>query len=488
MAANAFFNFLLLFQIYEPLTQRGDDLRLEPGLATRWELIEPTRWRFHLRDGVRFAGGEPFTAEDAAFSIRRAAAPPSNVTPYVDTLDRVDVVDRLTLDVVTRVPDAVVPDKLARVLMMSRAWAETHRVERPQDWARREDSHAARNANGTGPYRLRARQPEQRTILARNPAWWGWTDSHTPRGNVGEFHHVVLGNDATRVAALLSGEVDMVHIVPPQDVERLSRDPRLRVVEGPEARTVFLGMDQERDELPGGGDTPGRNPFKDLRVRQAIAHAIDMETIRRVALRGQGIPAGSMWTRFVNGYDPDLDRRLPFDRARARALMAEAGYAEGFSVTLECALGLFDEACRALPPMLAAIGIRAGLALHSGNQFTGRLLRREPVFYGLSSVVTTYDAQYTLRHFMASRALAGPSSWNIGGYANPRVDALLLAVEAETDPERRRALIREAHAIHNAELGHIVLYQRVIPWAVRRGIEVTHRAGNIPVVSTIRVE
>jgi peptide/nickel transport system substrate-binding protein len=489
-ATNALFTYLVVSQIYEPLVHRGDDLKLHPGLATRWEQPEPTRWRFHLRDGVRFQGGEGFEAEDVVFSLGRARAPTSNYGIYVDTLDRVEAVDRLTVDVVTRVPDAVLPDKMSRVLIMDRGWSEANRSAVPQNLGQREETFAARNANGTGPFAIRSREADQRTVMARNPAWWG-ADGAAPgagRGNVAEYHHIVLASDATRVAALLSGEVDMVHVVPVQDVERIRRDPRLRVLEGQENRTLLLGMRQDAEELAG-SDARGRNPFQDLRVRQAIAHALDVETLRRRTLRGLAVPTGSMWTQFVNGWSPEADAaRLPHDRERARRLLAEAGHPNGFSTALDCPIGTYDEACQAMVAMLAQVGIRAQLNLQPNTLFIGRIQRRETPFYALSWGVPTFDALYTLRAVMASRGMAGGASWNAGGWSNPRFDALVREVESETDAERRRALIREAHALHNAELGHIPLYHMVIPWAHRAGVAVTHRADNQVQIRDVRVD
>ncbi|GAA0570371.1 ABC transporter substrate-binding protein [Craurococcus roseus] len=376
-ATNALFTFLVVAQVYEPLTHRGGDMRVHPGLAERWEQVGATRWRFFLRDGVRFHGGEAFDAEDAVFSLMRAKAPTSNYGIFVDTLDRAEAVDRLTVDLVTRVPDATIPDKMTRVLMMDRGWSEANRAERPRNFGQREETHAARNANGTGPFTIRSREADQRTVMVRNPAWWGANGGPGgAAGNVAECHHIVLSSDATRVAALLSGEVDMVHVVPVQDVERIRRDPQLRVLEGQENRTVFLGMRQDTDEPPGGDSRDG-NPFRDLRVRQAVAHAIDVEAIRRRTLRGQAIPAGSMWTHFVNGHSPEAEGRLPYDRERASALLAEAGHPNGSAATPDCPVGTYDEACQAVVATLTQVGVRASLNLQPNTQFIGRVQRRE---------------------------------------------------------------------------------------------------------------
>ena len=486
-ATNALFTFLVVHQIYEGLTWRGDDLRVHPGLATRWEQVEPTRWRFHLRDNVRFAGGEAFEADDVVFSIQRALAPSSNYGIFVDTVVSAEVRDRLTVDIITRVPDPVVPDKMTRVMIMDRGWSEANRATVPQNFAQREETFTVRNANGTGPYIIRSRDVDQRTIMVRNPNWWGANGAGNARGNVTEYHHITLTSDATRMAALLSGEVDMVHVVPVQDVARIQRDPRLRILEGQENRTVWIGMRQDVDELTG-SDVRGRNPFRDLRVRQAIAHALDLDALRRTTLRGQGVPTGSMWTQFVNGWSQDQDRRTPFDPARARALLTEAGYPNGFSVPMECPVGTYDEACQAVAAMLTRVGIRAQLTLYPNAVSSQRIRRQEAMLFMLSWGVPTFDASYTLRAIMASRSIGGAATWNAGGYSNPAFDALIPRIDSEQDPERRRALIRQAHALHNADLGHVPAYHMMIPWAHRVGTHIVHRADNQVQVREIRVD
>jgi len=485
-ATNALFTFLVVHQVYEGLTWRGDDLRVHPGLATRWEQVEPTRWRFHLREGVRFAGGEAFEADDVVFSIQRALRPTSNYGIFVDTVAAVEARDRLTVDIVTRVPDPVVPDKMTRVMIMDRGWSEANRATEPQNFAQREETFTVRNSNGTGPFVIRSREAESRTVMVRNPNWWGAANGGA-RGNVTEYHHITLTSDATRIAALLSGEVDVVHVVPVQDVARIQRDPRLRILEGQENRTVWIGMRQDVEELTG-SDVRGRNPLKDLRVRQAIAHAMDLDALRRATLRGQGVPTGSMWTEFVNGWARETDQRTRFDPARARALLAEAGYPNGFSVPMDCPVGTYDEACQAVAAMLTRVGIRAQLTIHPNAVFSQRVRRQEPMLYMLSWGVPTFDASYTLRAVMASRSVGGAATWNAGGYANAQFDALLDRIDSEGDPDRRRGLIREAHALHNAELGHVPLYHMMIPWAHRAGITMTHRADNQVQVREIRVD
>jgi peptide/nickel transport system substrate-binding protein len=446
--------------------------------------VEPTRWRFWLRERVVFHNGNGFDADDVVFTIARTLAPTSNFTIYVDTVSHAEKISSHVVDIVTRVPDAVIPDKLTRILIMDREWAEANRSREPQNLRDREETFAARNANGTGPFMLRSREPHRRTVLVRNPRWWGGPPGP---GDLTEWHHLPIASDATRIAALLSGEVDFVHTVPAQDVARLQRDPRLKVLIGQENRTIWLAMDRARDELLH-ANVKGRNPFKDVRVREAIAISIDVEAIRTRVLRGEAVPTASMWTQFVTGYDEAFARRPAVNRDRARRLMAEAGYEQGFEVTLDCPVGAYDESCQAIADMLAQIGIQVRLNVMPAAVFFRKLQQQDTSFYGLTWGVPTFDALYTLRGVMMTRTLAGGGSWNWGGYSNPSVESLIGLVEAETDPARRVALIREAQRIHNTEYGHIPLYHLMIPFAMKPNVMVTHRADSLVFGRSVRIE
>ncbi|MBI3708366.1 MAG: ABC transporter substrate-binding protein [Proteobacteria bacterium] len=477
---NAFLNNLTLEQIYDCLVTRDKELKPVPALATRWERVEPTRWRFHLRAGVRFHNGAAFSADDVVFSIKRAMAPTSNYTIYIDSVADVARVDDLTVDIVTRQPDAVLVDKLTRIYIMNKAWAEANKSEAPQNFAAKEETTASRQAVGTGPFVLRLREPDTRTVMARNPNWWGEFE-----GNVEQLIQVPIANDATRVSALLSGDIDFTNFVPFQDLDRLRRDARVKVIDGQENRTLFLGMDQHSDELAN-SDIKGKNPFKDARVREAVAVAIDIEAIK-ARMRGQAVPTGSMWTQYVTGWAKDTDRRPPLDRERAKRLLAEAGYANGFKVTLDCPTGTYEQTCVAVAPMLAQIGIDVRVNLNPPAITFQRYAKQETSFYAVSWGVPTFDALYTLRGIIMTRGKVGAGSWNAGGYSNPRVDDLIVQVQGEIDAEKRTAYIQEAHAIHNGEFGHIPLYHLMIPWAMARNVDITHRADNFYLAKWVKV-
>ncbi|RVT90109.1 ABC transporter substrate-binding protein [Rhodovarius crocodyli] len=472
---------MVLQQIYDPLIQRSRTLGLAPGLAVSWEQVEPTRWRFRLREGVRFHEGQTFTAEDVVFSIDRAKQPTSNFGIYVDTIESAVAVDPMTVDVITRVPDPILPNKIASVFMMSRSWSEANGATRPQNTRQREEIHTTRNTNGTGAFRLANREPDVRTVLARHADWWGWREEGT--GNVTEIVFRPISSDATRIAALLSGEVDFVLDPPLQDLQRLRSAQGVSVLEGPEVRTIFLGMDQFRPELLY-SDVRGRNPLSDLRVRRALYQAIDIQAIQRVTMRGQSMPTGTLFPEQVNGYAREEDVRLPFDAARARALLAEAGYPNGFEITLDCPNNRYindEQICQAIAGMWSRVGVRTRLNAMPLGPFFAKIQREDTSIYLFGWGVPTLDALYSFQSLLASRAggQQGDGIWNYGGYSNARMDALISRMRTETG-DARQAAIREALNIFREDVPLIPLHHQMIPWAMRSNISIPHMANNQP--------
>lgn len=452
-------------QVYESLVNRGRDFRLEPALALSWQAVDARTWRFRLRPGVRFHDGSPFTADDAVFSIQRALAKNSQRAFQLRGVTAVRKVDDHTIDVGLAAPDVVLPEKLIFVGMMSRAWAAKHDVLLPQDYNAKQETYAVRHANGTGPYRLQAYESDHRVVLVAHREWWG------TRGNVDEAVFLVIGSDATRLAALASGQVDLVIDPPFQDVGRLKRDPRFRITETGDIGTQYLGFDQARAELPGAG-TNGRNPFQDLRVRQAVAHAIDAEAIVAKVLRGQGTPTGSFVSALVDGYDASLDRRLAYDPARARALLKEAGWGEGFSVGMDCvSITWRAAACQAIAGMLAQVGVKVSLATAPAAQFFPKLTQAQSSLFEFGWTPTT-DAWTMLNSTVRSFDPSGTGTFNAGRYSNPKLDAAIDAIRVAPTLDARRALVRDALAILHADLPLVPLYRRTLAWAMRPGVEV----------------
>ncbi|HYM73338.1 MAG TPA: ABC transporter substrate-binding protein, partial [Stellaceae bacterium] len=318
-----------LANIYERLVQRNKQLALEPALALSWETTGPNVWRFHLRPNVKWQDGSPFTADDVVFSFQRITGKNSAKRSQVATVKEARKVDDLTVDFETNGPDPILPDEMTAMDVMSKKWCEEHDVVENVVFGKGEN-YALRHAMGTGPYRLVSREPDRKTVVERNPTWWG-----KPEGNVDRAEFDVIANASTRVAALLSGEMDMIYSVPPQDADRISKSEGVRLIQGPELRTIYLAMDQNRDELLF-SSVKGKNPLKDVRVRRAFALAIDEDAIVKRVMRGQGRPSWLMYGPGVNGYDPALDKRPAVDLAKAKSLLAEAGYPDGFQIQLDC--------------------------------------------------------------------------------------------------------------------------------------------------------
>jgi peptide/nickel transport system substrate-binding protein len=451
-------------QIYESLVTRSREFALEPSLAVSWQNVDATTWRFRLRPGVRFHDGTPFTADDVVFSVERALAKNSQRAFQLRGVNGARRVDDLTVDVLLAAPDAVLPEKFLLVGMMSRAWAQKHGVTQPQDYNGKQETYAVRNANGTGPYVLKRYDPDSRLVLAAFPQWWG------KRGNVTEAVYTVIQSDATRLAALASGQVDLVLDPPFQDVARLKADARVRVLETQDIGTQYLGFDQRRDELEF-GDVKGRNPFKDLRVRRAIAQAIDVDLIVAKVLRGQATPTGSPLSRRVDGYRPELEKRLPYDPAAARKLLAEAGYPDGFGVTLDCVNASFRAAvCQAIAGMLAQVGIRVAFQPWPTSQFFPKLTQAASSFFEFGWSPNT-DAWPALNAVARTYGEGGLGLFNGGRYSNPKLDALIDGLRIEPDLGRRRQMVGEALAIVRDDLALLPLYRRTIAWAMRKGVE-----------------
>jgi len=458
------------FQIYDCLVNRDEQFKLEPALASSWQMIGPTSWRFKLRPNVKFHDGSAFTADDAVFSVERALGPTSQRSFSLRGLVEVKKVDDLAIDFVLSAPDAVWPEKLQLVAMMSKAWASKHGVEKAQDFNGKQETFTVRHAMGTGPFRLERYEPDVRVTLKRHDGWWGWAEKRS--GNLDDVTFTSIRADATRLAALASGEVDLVLDPPFQDVERLKTDQRLAVTTTSDIGTQYFTFDQARDELLY-GDVKDRNPFKDLRVRQAVAHALNVELIVQKVLRGQGTPTGSLISPQVDGYDKALDVRLRFDPAKAKALLAEAGYPNGFGVTLDCVNVAFREAvCQAAAAMLAQVGIRTQVRSSPTNQFFPRLSTANTSFveYGWTSLP---DPWATLNGLFRTFEPSGLGTFNAGRYSNPKLDVLIDGIRTEPDLTKRRARVGVALRLLHDDLPFLPLYRRHLNWAMKKNVSVT---------------
>ena len=479
-ALNEALQLSLLGNVYEPLVGRDQKLALTPALATRWSATSPTVWRFELRRGVRFHDGTPLTAADVVFSFQRAAGEGSDMRSYTASIKAVRAAEGKSgdtaIEIETSAPFPILPDVISNVYIMSRAWCEANQATRPVDRRKGIENAATFKANGTGPFQLKERRPDTRTVLTRFAGYWAPLST-----NVTEVVFTPIRNDATRVAALLSGEIDLMEPVPLQDIERVKASAARKVMQGPELRTIFLGMDQQRDELLY-ANVKGKNPFKDRRVRQAFYQAIDIEAIRARVMRGAATTAALMLGPGVNGYPADLDRRLPYDPAAAKRLLTEAGYPSGFEVGMNCPNDRYvndAKICQAVAANLARIGVRVQLQAEAKATYFPKILRRQTSLYLLGWTPGTYDAHDVLSALLATPDEQGQGQFNLGSYSNARVDALTAAVQSETDPARRHLLIREALDLHAKDIGHIPLHQQALAWGMKKNIELVQPPDNM---------
>jgi len=473
-----------LNNIFESLVTRGKDLKLMPSLAVAWRLKSPTVWQFDLRKDVVFHDGASFSADDVVFSLDRARGEGSDVRSQLGTVKAIRKTGNLQIEIDTTVPNPILPDVITNILIMSKKWAEDNNATRPVDRRRGIENAASFRANGTGPFRVRERQPGVRTVISVHAPWWGKRES-----NLDQIEFIPISNDATRVAALLTGEVDVIDPVPLQDMARVQATSGLLVRQTPESRIVFLGFDQKRDELLV-SNVKGKNPFKDQRVRQAIYQAIDIETITSRVMRGIAKPTGSMITDSIRGYANSMAPRLEFNIEAARRLLSDAGYPDGFEVGFNCPNDRYVndvEICQAVTSNLARIGIKLKLQAEGKSTYFPRALKREVSMFMLGWSPAGYDA-----HNLLYTVLATPSGsqgqWNFGAYSNPKLDALTLRIQTETDDNLRNRLILEALSIHANDIGHVPLHQQMVTWGMKSKVNAYQRADGFMLFKWMNVE
>jgi peptide/nickel transport system substrate-binding protein len=445
--------FLLSFDsnIYEPLVRRdAHNLALEPALAVSWTQLEtnPLVWRFKLRPNVKFSDGTPFSAEDVVFSYTRVLDPGSNMKSVLATVKEVRKVDDLTVDFETVSADPILPDEITNWDIMSKAWCEKNNAQHPADLTKNEESYATNHAMGTGPFMLKDREPDVKTVLVKNPTWWD-----TPKHNLDEAIFQRVANPATRVAALLSGELDMLYTVPPQDVDRIANTKGFKIVQAPELRTIYLGLDVFRPELLE-SNVKGKNPYKDHRVRQAMLQAIDEDAIVNKVMRGQGKATALMVGPGVKGYSAELDKRLPYDPAASKKLLSEAGYPNGFETELWSAYNhtTAQKVAQFLQQQLQQIGIKTKITLLEAGQRVEKVESWQdpataPVrLYYVGWSTSTGEADWALRPLLSGDSWV-PKLSNYTFYKNPKFDADIKNAQLTTDTTEREKLYKDAQEI-----------------------------------------
>src|ERR1700742_3839537 len=469
-----------LGQAYEGLIARDKDLKIIPGLAESWETPEPTRWRFHLRHGVKFHNGDPFTADDVVFSADRVRAQGSNLQAYVGADVKVVKIDDYTVDFVLTKPNPILNSLWNTWYIMDKKWCEQNNAVAPTPVAATTPSYASLHENGTGPFVIESHQPGVKTVFKPFAGWGG-----KPEHNLKEIDFTSIASSATRVAALLSGDVDIIEPVPIQDIQRVNASGTAKVLTGPELRTLFIGMDQLRDELLY-SNIKGKNPFKDIRVREAFYKAIDVDLIKSRVMRGLSTPSALMVAPQLFALSKDFTRPK-FDPDGAKKLLTAAGYPDGFEVTMDCPNDRYvnDAAiCQAVVGMLARIGVKINLLAQPKAQYFAKVLKPggfQTSFYLLGWTPATMDSQNVLHDIMGCRDDPKDPTrgeGNLGDYCNKELDALTDKLTLETDTTKRDQEIKQALEIGIKDYGYIPLHQQALAWGVSNKVKLTQRADN----------
>ncbi|WP_420391698.1 ABC transporter substrate-binding protein [Acuticoccus sp.] len=478
---NETFSLGTLGNVYEGLTRRDADLNIIPGLAESWEVVDDMTWRFNLREGVKFHNGNDFTAEDVVFSADRVRSEGSDLKTRIPEDAEFVAVDDHTVEVRLETPNPILHYEWDTWGIMDKEWAEENDAVAVTSASAEGQNYAALNTNGTGPFKITSHEAGVRTIFEANEDWWNWEDREF---NIDRAEFTPIGQDATRVNALLSGQVDMVYPIPVQDVPRVDANPGTVAMTGPELRTIFLGFDQMSDELKS-SSVEGENPFKDKRVRQAFYQAIDIDAITSKIMRDLATPSALLISPALYSRSDEFER-YPYDPEAAKTLMEEAGYGDGFTVMMDCPNDRYvndEQICQAVSAMLARIGVTIEPNFQPKSQYFAKVLASnnyDTSFYLLGWTPGSFDSWNVIHNLNACRNEDGTTGgpFNLGGYCNEELDALADKILTETDPEARDAMIAEAFTMIHEDVAHIPLHQQGLAWGKSEDVDLVQRADN----------
>ncbi len=456
--------------IYNKLVTLDPDSRLIPDLAESWKTVDPTTWEFKLRKGVKFHDGSDFTAADVIFSYDRVGKIPNSPGPftvYTKAIISSEIVDDHTIRFKTAAPYPLLPNDLSTVYIVSKKVAAN---------ATTEDFNAGKVNIGTGPFKFVEFKRGDRVELARNDAYWGkkpaW-EKVTLR---------ILPNDPTRLAALLSGDVDAIENIPTPDFAKIKANANLLTSTKTSHRIIFFHIDQLRDQTPFVTDKDGKplekNPFKDLKVRQAISKAIDREAIKTRVMEGLSLPTGNLVPAPMFGHVPSLTPEK-YDLDGAKKLLAEAGYPNGFNLTLHAPNNRYvndDQIAQTVAQMLTRAGITTKIVTMPMGVYLGHASKLEYSFAMLGWGASTGESSSALRPLLATFTPdKGLGGFNWGRYSNPTMDGVLARAMATIDDKQREALLQEAAILSMKDIGLLPLHHQINTWATKKGVVYTPR-------------
>lgn len=461
------FTVSFLNHIYEALVRYDADLKIEPALATSWEQIDETTVRYHLREGVKFHDGQDLTAEDVVASVNRAAHEDSPIRGNIAGLVGAKMVDDMTVDLLLDGPNPLLNNFLTNILIFDAGWLEENNALDPIDAQKGEEGYTTSHANGTGPFHFVSRTPDAQTVLEVNEGWWD-----TPKHNITRIELNPINSDATRVAAMLSSELDMIVPSPLQDSKRIEATPGMHVLEAPGLRAIMMGFNLS-DQL-NNASTEG-NPLQKVEVRQALVHAISYDLLRDKIMRGKSRNLGTLVAPQVPGFDEANDEIPAYDPELAKQMLADAGYADGFSFNMNCPNDSYvnDAAiCQALAAMFARVGVKADLTAETKAIHFEHARANETDMFMLGWATLPMLDGYSVLSAMLHTPGGQMGTWNPGGYSNAEVDRLTEAVATELDADKRLEMMTEAFAIAKSEVAWLPLHAQPLSWAARDGVSI----------------
>lgn len=468
------FTLAVLNHVYEGLVRYTGDLKIEPALAESWETVSPTVWRFKLRQGVKFHNGNPFTADDVIASLARVTHDSSPLKGNLPAYKSAKKIDDQTVEIEVNGPYPLLLNDLTNIYIFDKEWMEANNASLPTDAGKGVEGYATNNANGTGPFKVESRRADSKTIFVKNDSWWD-----KPQHNIDRIEFTPITSASTRVAALLSGEIDFTNVAPLQDLPRLSASPDVKVLQTNELRTVIFAFNL-KDALVE-SDVKDKNPLKDKRVREALYRAIDIDAVQKRAMRGLSRNTGAIVAPAIPGYVPKMDDRLPFDLAGAKKLLTEAGYPNGFSFLMNCntdSLVNEEEFCQAVASMWSRAGLKPNLNMAPRTQQTPKRVKGEfdVISFGWANE-PMIDAYSILVQVMRSKSGTG-GVFNWGNWGDTRIDALVDKAGVELDNAKRIPMMTEALMIAKDEHLFIPMHQQPMAWAMGKAVDSTVQASD----------
>jgi peptide/nickel transport system substrate-binding protein len=457
----------MLHHVFDPLVRRGRNLELEPALAVSWKIVQPDTWRFELRRNVKFHNGNAFTADDVVASITRILDPGARARGNLATVVKAEKVDDYTVDIVTSGPYPLLLNDLAGIYIMDKEWMQANDALKPGNIATGVTTAASTTAVGTGPFKVESYKPDAGTNFVVNPDWWD-----KPQHNLTRIEFKPVKSDATRVAALLSGELDLIAPAPLQDLQRIGAASGFKVIEEPSLRLIMFQFNHKPELKAAPGQ---KNPMADLKVRQAMWHAIDFETIKKRIMRDKSRNTGTLVAPPVPGYSKDNDQAFGYDPEKAKKLLAEAGYPKGFKVKLNCPNDRYindEQICVAVAAMWTRVGIQAELQTESRATYFPRMDRGEFDVWMLGWATLPPMDGFSVLSSLLAAPKEGYGGSNPGGYSNPKIEDLARKAAVELDETKRRAMLAEALKIARDDVAYIPIHQQPVAWAVRDGVEI----------------